>query len=46
MIQALLRDQTIPWLSHAMHPRAALRQLSLRVDPAWIFRAKDWLDWC
>ena len=22
MIQALFRDQTIPWLSHAMHPRA------------------------
>ena len=46
LIQALFRKQTIPWLSHAMHPRARCGNEVCASTRPGLFRAKDWLDWC
>ena len=37
LIQALFRDQTIPWLSHAMHPRASCgKSMTRQTGPDFI----------
>lgn len=46
LIQALFRKRTIRWLSHAMHPRASLRQLSMCVSPARIFSSQGLARLC